>query len=48
MGMSDKPYRHFKDKELYGPDMINGHHQPRDRKPAQRIGEVGANPHYGG
>ena len=46
MGISDNSYRHFKDKELYGPDTINGHHQPRDREPAQRVGEAGANPYH--
>ena len=46
--MSDKPYHRFKDKELYGPDTINGRHQPRDQKPAQCIGEAGAKPRYGG
>ena len=30
MGTSDKPYRRYKDKELYGPNMIDGHYQPRD------------------
>ena len=48
VGTSDKPYRHFKDKELYGPNTINGHHKLRDWEPAQRIGEVGANPHCSG
>jgi len=48
VGMSDKPYRHFKDKKLYGLDMINGHHQPRDQKPAQCIGEASANPRCSG
>ena len=27
--MSDKPYCHLKDKELYAPNTINGHYQPR-------------------
>ena len=30
METSDQPYRHFKDKELYGPDTIDGDYQPRD------------------
>ena len=47
MGMSDKSCLRFKDKELYGLDMINGHHQPRDWKPTQRIGEAGVNPRCG-
>ena len=42
--MSDKPYRHFKDKELYGPNTIDDHYQPRDREPAQCIEETSANP----
>ena len=28
---------------LYGLDTINGHHQPRDWKPTQRIGEASVN-----
>ena len=46
MGTSDKPYLRFKDKELYGPNMINGHNQPEDRELAQRIGEAGGNPYH--
>ena len=45
IGTNDKPYHRFKDKELYGPDTINGHHQLRDQRPTQRIGEACANPH---
>ena len=46
MGTSDKPYRHFKDKELYGLDTINGYHQLRAWKPTQHLRETSANPHY--
>ena len=44
VGTSDRPYRCFKDKVLYGLDAINNRHKPRDWKPAQRIKEVVANP----
>ena len=44
VGTSDKLHRRFKDKELYGLNAINGHHQPRDQEPAQCIGEASTNP----
>ena len=46
VGTSDKSYCRFKDKELYGPNTINGHHQPRDRELTQRIRKASANPHH--
>ena len=46
--ISDKQYRCFKDKELYGSNTINGHQQPRDQKPAQHIGVASANPRRNG
>ena len=48
MGMSDKLYCRFKDKELYGPNTINGHYQPRDREPVQCFRKASANPCHSG
>ena len=33
-----------KKKELHGPNMFNGYHQPGIRKPLKHLRETGANP----
>ena len=33
-----------KKKELHGPNMFNGYHQPGIRKPLKHLREIGANP----
>ena len=49
--MGIRAIRHItasKKKELYGPDAVNGYHQPGDREPIQHPGKTSANPRHHG